>query len=210
MRLRYSVRGVRGFQIFLDQWKKRFIGGVVFKAPVNDTILREFIYGLLALEEGKEDNVRSLTSQLAEKGISFIEVGPLEVFEDGGTIKREEGRATGEARKKGEDPSPRRTDPKGAAKKVFFEAVAGIREFMKNVGEEKYPNLRRLKRVVQKAVYLALEDESYLLGLASIKNYDEYTFNHSVNVAIYALAIGNRLGFSRNTLKETRIDGASS
>jgi putative nucleotidyltransferase with HDIG domain len=68
--------------------------------------------------------------------------------------------------------------------------------------EKPSPNVRRLKRVAQKAVYLILEDESFLLGLASIKNYDEYTFNHSVNVAIYALAIGTRLGFSKNTLRE--------
>ena len=77
---------------------------------------------------------------------------------------------------------------------------------MTTISDEKfYPNVRRLKRVAQKAVYLILEDESYLLGLASIKNYDEYTFNHSVNVTIYALAIGNRLGFTKNTLKELSL-----
>jgi HD-GYP domain-containing protein (c-di-GMP phosphodiesterase class II) len=47
-----------------------------------------------------------------------------------------------------------------------------------------------------------MEDESILLGLTTIKNYDEYTYNHSVNVSIYSLAIGRRLGFSKETLTE--------
>jgi HD-GYP domain-containing protein (c-di-GMP phosphodiesterase class II) len=38
-----------------------------------------------------------------------------------------------------------------------------------------------------------------MLGLANIKNYDEYTFNHSVNVAIYAIALGQRVGFPKST-----------
>ncbi len=201
-RLRYSVEGFASYKNLLDQWEKRLIGGVLFKEPINDTMLREFIHGVLTLEEGNEDNAYLITGKLVENGISSIEVEPLEAFEEGGKSKRggEDGAKGGAAEEGGS--SSRLADSKEAAKRVFFEAVAAIREFMKNVGEEKYPNVRRLKRVAQKAVYLILEDESFLLGLASIKNYDEYTFNHSVNVAIYALAIGSRLGFSKNTLRE--------
>jgi putative nucleotidyltransferase with HDIG domain len=50
-----------------------------------------------------------------------------------------------------------------------------------------------------------MEDESILLGMATIKNYDEYTFNHSVNVSIYSLAMGKRIGFSMKTLTELGI-----
>jgi HD-GYP domain-containing protein (c-di-GMP phosphodiesterase class II) len=50
-----------------------------------------------------------------------------------------------------------------------------------------------------------MEDESILLGMATIKNYDEYTFNHSVNVSIYSMAMGRRMGFSRRTLTELGI-----
>jgi HD-GYP domain-containing protein (c-di-GMP phosphodiesterase class II) len=50
-----------------------------------------------------------------------------------------------------------------------------------------------------------MEDESILLGMTTIKNYDEYTFNHSVNVAIYSLAVGRRLGLSRGVLSELGI-----
>jgi len=52
-----------------------------------------------------------------------------------------------------------------------------------------------------------MEDDSILLGLTTIKNYDEYTYNHSVNVAIYALAIGDDWGFPRETLTELGLTG---
>jgi putative nucleotidyltransferase with HDIG domain len=190
------------YKKLLAQWKKRLIGGVIFRGPVDEKILREFLYGLLNLEEGNEDNAYLFTGKLLKNGIPSIEVEPLEIFEDRGKSKRGgNGGAQGEEEEGG--PSPYEVDSKEAAKKVFFEAIAAIKEFMRSVSHEKsYPNVRRLKRLAQKAVYLILEDESFLLGLASIKNYDEYTFNHSVNVAIYALTIGSRLGFSKNTMRE--------
>ena len=70
---------------------------------------------------------------------------------------------------------------------------------------KQYADVRKLKRLAQKAVHLVMEDESILLGMATIKNYDEYTFNHSVNVSIYSLAMGKRLGFSKKTLTELGI-----
>ena len=201
-RLRYSVEGFASYKNILDHWKKRLIGGVVFKGPVDEAILREFVYGLINLEEGNEDNADVFNGKLAEKGISLIEVEPLESFEGESKNKRG-GKGGSKGGIEGRDSISGRSDPREATKRVFFEAIAAIRDFMNNLRMEKpFPDARKLKRVAQKAVSLILEDESILLGLASIKNYDEYTFNHSVNVAIYALAIGNRLGFSKNTMRE--------
>jgi HD-GYP domain-containing protein (c-di-GMP phosphodiesterase class II) len=60
--------------------------------------------------------------------------------------------------------------------------------------------LRRAKRVVQALVDSILNDESFMFGLTTIKNHDEYTFNHCVNVCIYSVAMGQRLGFSKSRL----------
>jgi putative nucleotidyltransferase with HDIG domain len=40
-------------------------------------------------------------------------------------------------------------------------------------------------------------DETILLGLASIKSYDEYTFEHSANVAVLSMFIADRIGASK-------------
>jgi HD-GYP domain-containing protein (c-di-GMP phosphodiesterase class II) len=42
-----------------------------------------------------------------------------------------------------------------------------------------------------------LNNETSLIGLTTIRDYDEYTFTHSVNVCIFSVALGKKLGFSR-------------
>ena len=36
-----------------------------------------------------------------------------------------------------------------------------------------------------------------MVGLTTIRDYDEYTFTHSVNVCIFSVALGKKLGFSK-------------
>jgi HD-GYP domain-containing protein (c-di-GMP phosphodiesterase class II) len=189
-RLRYSVEGFTSFKYLLTQWKKRLIGEIIFKAPLDERILKEFIYTFMGLEEGQEENATLFTEQLVNRDIHLIEVNPLEVSGEEG----EEG-----------DVSLQKEDPQEVAKKVFFETIGTIKDVITHIKGKQYAEVRKLKRLAQKAVHLVMEDESILLGMATIKNYDEYTFNHSVNVSIYSLAIGKRLGFSMKTLTELGI-----
>src|SRR4030043_156483 len=186
-RLRYSVEGFTSFKYLLTQWKKRLIGEIIFKAPLDERVLKEFIYALMSLEEGKEENATLFTEQLVNRNIHIIEVNPLETSEEEG----EEGAL-----------SLRKEDPEEVAKKVFFETIGTIKDVITHIKGKQYAEVRKLKRLAQKAVHLVMEDESILLGMATIKNYDEYTFNHSVNVSIYSLAMGKRLGFSMKSLTE--------
>ena len=41
-----------------------------------------------------------------------------------------------------------------------------------------------------------------LAGMASIKEHDNYTFNHMVNVCVLAIAFGQRLGLRRHELAQ--------
>ncbi len=189
-RLRYSVEGFTSFKYLLTQWKKRLIGEVIFKGLLDEAVLKEFIYALMNLEEGKEENAGLLNKQLVNKDIRSIEVNSLEMIEQEG----EEGAAL----------RPKE-NPEEVAKKVFFETIGTIKEVITHIKGKQYAEVRKLKRLAQKAVHLVMEDESILLGMATIKNYDEYTFNHSVNVCIYTLAIGKRLGFSKKTLTELAV-----
>ncbi|MGQ9646613.1 MAG: HD-GYP domain-containing protein [Thermodesulfobacteriota bacterium] len=184
-RVRYSVEGFNSFKYLLVQWKKRLIGEVIFREPIDERILRAFIYTLVDLEEGKEGNADLFNRKLQQEGISSVEVNPLEQFEgeDGGYTVR-----------KGE--------LKEVAKKIFFETIGTVKEVVTQIRGDQHVEVRKLKRLAQKMIHIIMEDESILLGLTTIKNYDEYTYNHSVNVSIYALAMGRRLGFSRETLTE--------
>jgi HD-GYP domain-containing protein (c-di-GMP phosphodiesterase class II) len=59
------------------------------------------------------------------------------------------------------------------------------------------PSVRRIKRAIQLIVDQVLENELSITGLTTLREYDEYTFTHSVNVSIFAVALGKRLGFDR-------------
>ncbi len=184
-RLRYSVEGFTSFKYILTQWKKKLIGEAIFKETVDERILRTFIYTFVDLEEGREENARLFNEKMAQQGISSVTVNPLEVFEgeeSGFTIQKE--------------------DQREVAKKIFFETIGTVREVITQIKGDQHADVRKLKRLVQKTIHLIMEDESILLGLTTIKNYDEYTFNHSCNVSIYSLAMGRRLGFSKETLTE--------
>jgi HD-GYP domain-containing protein (c-di-GMP phosphodiesterase class II) len=50
-----------------------------------------------------------------------------------------------------------------------------------------------------------VEDEGFIYGLTNIKNHDEYTLNHSVNVCLLATSLGRRLGLSRTELVDLGI-----
>ena len=58
-------------------------------------------------------------------------------------------------------------------------------------------NIKKIKRVVQTIVDQILNEETSLVGLTTIRDYDEYTFTHSVNVCIFSVALGRRLGLTR-------------
>ena len=189
-RLRYSVEGFTSFKYLITQWKKRLIGEVLFKDVIDEDSLKEFIYLLMNLEEGQEENANLVNEELTKRRLFTIEVEPLEISE-------------GEE----EAVTLRKEDQREVAKKVFFETVGTIKEVITHIKGKQQADVRKLKRLVQKAVHLVMEDESILLGMTTIKNYDEYTFNHSVNVSIYSLAIGRRLGLQKKLLTELGIAG---
>lgn len=187
-RLRYSVEGFTSFKYVLSQWKRRMIGEVAVKGPLDEGDLKEFIYAFMSLGENEEQNVTRLNDHLQQQGIRTIEVFPLKI---------EEGEE--------EAMTLRKEDSRDVAKRVFFETIGSVKEVVTQISARQHVDIRKLKRLAQNAVSLIMEDESILLGLTTIKHYDEYTFNHSVNVAIYAMAMGKRLGFSRKTLTEIGI-----
>jgi len=98
-------------------------------------------------------------------------------------------------------------DQKKYSKEVYFKSIGLVKEVVESINQQKALNIRKAKRLMQNAVNAIMQDDSTLLGLANIKNYDEYTFNHSVNVAIYAIALGQRIGVPKKHLSHLGMAG---
>jgi len=189
-RLRYSIEGFTSYKFFLTFLKNRLIGEIIFRKPLDDLTLTAFIYDLIGLKEEEERNADLLSEQLVHRGISWIEVNPVEVFE-------------GEA----ERMTLSKEGIQKMGKTTYFESIRTIKEVITQMMRTQHADVRKLKLLALRTVYLLMKDESHMLGLTTIKNYDDYTFNHSVNVSIYSMAIGRRLGFSKKLLTDLGIAG---
>jgi putative nucleotidyltransferase with HDIG domain len=185
-RLKIGVDSYIGFKFVLEQLQKKRVGEIRILEVLDEHTLKEFVYHLMNLNDGDEGNAQKLGENLSRLGIESFAFDPLEVFEEDEFFAGE-------------------TDPKEAGKRLFFETVGVIKGVVTGINEKQFIDARKLKRMVQGAVNLMVKDESILLGLTTIKNYDEYTFNHCVNVAVYSLAVGRRLGFSKKMLAELGI-----
>lgn len=86
---------------------------------------------------------------------------------------------------------------KQAAKRVYSQGVAVTKEVITGARLGRATNVKRVKRAVQLIVDQVLNNETSVVGLTTLRDYDEYTFTHSVNVCIFSVALGKKLGLSR-------------
>jgi len=169
------------FKAFWHAMKKRWIGELEFTNEVNGEHLNDFVYLLSGLQENNENNYLYVARQLEYLGIGSLIVDRMESFKDE-EIYFDSG------------------NMKQYSKEVYFKSIHLAKEVVGTVKSQKSLNLRKAKRLMQGAVISIMQDEASLLGLASIKNYDEYTFNHCANVAIYSIAMGQRIGIPKKQL----------
>ena len=80
---------------------------------------------------------------------------------------------------------------------VYAQGVAVTKDVIAGVRLGRATGLKRVKRAVQMIVDQVLNNEISMVGLTTIREYDEYTFTHSMNVCIFSVALGKKLGFSR-------------
>jgi HD-GYP domain-containing protein (c-di-GMP phosphodiesterase class II) len=89
------------------------------------------------------------------------------------------------------------TEARQASKQVYAQGVAVTKDVIAGVRLGRSTGLKRVKRAVQLVVDQVLNNETSMVGLTTIRDYDEYTFTHSVNVCIFSVALGKKLGFSK-------------
>ncbi len=89
---------------------------------------------------------------------------------------------------------------KARAKRTYERSLAVTKDVMNSTRMGRTANVRKVKRAVQSIVDQVLSNEVTLVGLTNLRDYDDYTFTHSVNVCIFTLSIGKRLGLTRHQL----------
>ena len=93
------------------------------------------------------------------------------------------------------------------AKRTYFYSLAAVKDMGQKLFSKRPVGIRKTKRLVQKLMDILSEDESLLLGMSTIRDFDDYTYTHSVNVALLSLCLGKRIGLSRAAMESLGICG---
>src|SRR3990172_6986813 len=90
-------------------------------------------------------------------------------------------------------------------KKSYFYAVSMTQGIMNKIKSGERSTLKRAKRMIESIVDNLVENESLLIGLTMIKDYDDYTYYHSVNVSILSMALGYKIGMDKKAIADLGI-----
>ena len=91
------------------------------------------------------------------------------------------------------------------AKKDYTYVMASFKEIAKKISSKGRVGLRKTVRVVQNIVTNLIEDDEVYSAISTIRVFDDYTFTHSVNVAMLSMCIGKRINLSRRSLERLGI-----
>lgn len=87
-----------------------------------------------------------------------------------------------------------------AAKRTYQRSVSVTKELFNSARMGRSGQVKEVKHALQNTVDQVLKNEVSLVGLTTLRDYDDYTFIHSVNVCIFSVALGRRLGLTRPQL----------
>ncbi len=183
----------------LNKWR---VGSVSFTSTTGARDLREFAYLFVSLDPEKltlADLQEAMTTANV-KGIELEEPRVLSLHLDpgqsaGGSLMSDAGTSSSGS----EDPKQR---AKARAKGGYAKAVAAVGDLAQNTRASGRVTFKQAKRAIQNIVELMMQDESTILGLTNLRSHDQYTHNHSVNVALLAMALGNRAGYPKLDLAD--------
>jgi HD-GYP domain-containing protein (c-di-GMP phosphodiesterase class II) len=181
-RLRLDLSNYASFGYLLRLCREAGVGSIAFHAAPDARTLLVLLSAFdLATADDPDERREKISAQLRQAGITSIEIGPpMEEARDQETAE----------------------ETRQAATRTYTRSVALTKDVINSVRMGRTPSLRKIKRVVQGIVDQILTEETSLLGLTTLRDYDEYTYTHSVNVCIFAVALGRRLGMTKLQLFE--------
>ncbi len=182
-RLRLELNSFAFFSHVFSVFRHCGIGAIRIREAVGRPEL-QLLAGLLVSYVSRKadaDTATELDGKLHEAGVTAIIVEPRHGHDAVAGAKDEAGRTE-------------------AAKRTYARSVAATKDVINSVRLGHATSIRKVKRVVQGIVDQVLHDETSLISLTTLRDYDEYTFTHSVNVCAFAVALGRKLGLTKPQL----------
>ena len=177
------------YHSMIGEFERRGLGGLRIQHGVHEAELERFFQLFVAAEETAL--AERLGDAVREANIEHIVPVPA-VDVDAEDMVRDLG-----DKKEG--------DERGRAKRVFWRAVLGTKKVVLRAQQTGRPDLRQAKRLVQPVVDSIMHHEYSVVGLTALRDHDEYTYAHCVNVSVLSIGMGQALGLSRQVLADLGV-----
>jgi putative nucleotidyltransferase with HDIG domain len=151
---------------FMDRLTRIGVPAVILEKGITPADIDAFVR---FLHETKEQDLPAARIQelLAGRGIAHIRVKPIEDDEE---------------------------NDHAVANEIYENAVSVVVSVLRDVRLGRIPSGAESERVVKDISSMLTRNRDAMLAL--IKNFDEYTYNHSVNVAVLSLALADALNLT--------------
>lgn len=189
VRLKSNKDSDDAMTFFLERWPKMGLSGFSFVDSLDPRELDKFVFFISGFEVGDDPgaNFQNILERLNELRVEKIV--PIRY------VEQEE-----------EEPDKDETQKfKARARKTFFSALSVVQENANLVRTHDSINISKAKRAVQGLIDVLIQDEAAMLELTTLRNFDDYTYVHSVNVCVLSLLLGFHLGMDRKRLSQLGV-----
>ncbi len=182
--VKFDSDGLVRAQEIMDRWRLLGIGGIILEDSLDNRQIDKFVYLTAGVNE-RDDNHEAIARELAGLGIDGITLLGIEKPKSRRLL-----------------PDDKRLLMRRSARVTFFRAITVVEDAMIHAARNENINLSKTKRVIHALIDRVSEDESSLIELTNIRDFDEYTYAHCANVCVYSLTMGVRLGLDRKRLSQ--------
>ncbi|MHC4607810.1 MAG: HD-GYP domain-containing protein [Planctomycetota bacterium] len=172
---------------FGRELESRKIEGMLFQGPLDDAEWKALVYAIARFERESDTPFEDIRDALQEEGLG--EKVELTVLGKEAQLRRL---------------MKMRTEGRMVAARAYAKAMQILKLFVRHLDNPTWHGYYHLKlqRAVQDLVSVCKDHGWKYIGLVHNDFFEEYLYNHSVNVTILALAMGVRLNLKRTRLTE--------
>jgi HD-GYP domain-containing protein (c-di-GMP phosphodiesterase class II) len=180
IRLKFVLGTYPIFKFILEEFRLREIGALTFETGLDAAEMARFIAVFGRREKTEGPAGAKFQAELADADVVHVTMETASATETFTSLHRDTAR-------------------------IFFLSILHLKESFERDRRNEKVQINTTRRLMQSIFNHIVDNEPFIYGLTNLKNYDEYTLNHSVNVCMLALALGRRLGLSRSELVDLGI-----
>ncbi|MBN1223270.1 MAG: HD-GYP domain-containing protein [Candidatus Aminicenantes bacterium] len=180
MKLKFGFSSYFLLKFMIEEFQKRQIGSLNFLPDLREDELKNYILSFAEKVQLSEHVFEDFQRALTASGVEHIFLEKISLVDQAENEKKD-------------------------IMKTYFLSITHLKEIFEKFQREERIPLLTTRRLMQTLFNNVEENETFVQGLTTIKNFDEYTLNHSVNVCLLSISLGKRLGLDRNELVDLGI-----